>query len=270
MTKSFSVVTTTCVRSHFQTAAVATAAATTRNAAPATDTGQPPRNAPRPSSASIEARSNGRTRTTPCRRTSRQTCSSASVSMGFRPSTHGDKTLDMSSTAKRAAIATLVALSIVVAALALWKIRLVIALFFLGIIVAAAMRPGIEWLHKRARLPRGVGVLVHYAVLIGIVALFLWLVVPSATKQVQQAVGSVPTSASDIHKEANHSHGIKREILLGLQKRLDKLPSGRSMIHPAVTVTKTAFEVLIGIFFIFAIAAYWIFERDATIGLVQS
>jgi predicted PurR-regulated permease PerM len=190
--------------------------------------------------------------------------------MGFRPSTHGEETLDMNSTAKRAAISTLVALSIVVAALALWKIRLVIALLFLGIIVAAAMRPGVDWLHKRARLPRGVGVLVHYAALIGIVALFLWLVVPSATKQVQQAVGSVPTSASDIHKAAAHSHGIKREILLGLQKRLNKLPSGKSLIHPAVTVTKTAFEVLIGIFLVFAIAGYWIFERDATIGLVQS
>jgi predicted PurR-regulated permease PerM len=188
--------------------------------------------------------------------------------MGFRPSTHGEETLDMGSTAKRAAITTLVAISIVVAALALWKIRLVIGLLFLGMIVAAAMRPGVDWLHKRARFPRGIGVLVHYAALVGVVALFLWLVVPSATKQVQQAVGSA--SASGIHKEAAQSHGVKRQILLGLQKRLDKLPSGKSLVHPAVTVTKTAFEVLIGIFFIFAVAGYWIFERDATIGLVQS
>ena len=176
----------------------------------------------------------------------------------------------MSSTAKRAAITTLVALSIVVVALALWKIKIVIALLFLGIIVAAAMRPGVDWLHKRARLPRGIGVLVHYAGVIGIVALFLWLVVPSATNQVQQAVGQVPTSASDLHKQAVHSHGVKREILLGLQKRLKKLPSGSSLVHPALTVTKTAFEVLIGIFFIFAIAGYWIFERDKAISLVQS
>jgi predicted PurR-regulated permease PerM len=190
--------------------------------------------------------------------------------MGFSPSTSGEETLDMSSTAKRAAITTLVALSIVVVALALWKIKIVIALLFLGIIVAAAMRPGVDWLHKRARLPRGIGVLVHYAGVIGIVALFLWLVVPSATNQVQQAVGQVPTSASDLHKQAVHSHGVKREILLGLQKRLKKLPSGSSLVHPALTVTKTAFEVLIGIFFIFAIAGYWIFERDKAISLVQS
>jgi predicted PurR-regulated permease PerM len=190
--------------------------------------------------------------------------------MGFSASTHGDETLDMTSTAKRAAIVTLVALAIVLAAVVLWKIRVVIALFFLGVIVAAAMRPGVDWLNKRFGLPRGFGVLLHYAAFVGLIALLLWLVVPSATSQVEQAVGQVPTSAGDLHQQAAHSHGIKHEILVGLQKRLKKLPSATSFIHPALTVTRTAFEALVGIFFMFAVAAYWIFERDKTIGLVQS
>jgi predicted PurR-regulated permease PerM len=189
--------------------------------------------------------------------------------MGFPASTCGDETLDMSSTAKRAAIVTLVALSIVLAAVILWKIRVVIALFFLGIIIAAAMRPGVEWLNRHARMPKGFGVLIHYLVFLGLVALLLWLVVPSATSQIQQAVGQA-TSPGALGDQAAHSHGVKREILLGLQKRLKKLPSGTSLVHPALTVTKTAFEVLVGIFFMFAVAAYWIFERDKTIGLVQS
>ena len=57
----------------------------------------------------------------------------------------------MGSTAKRTAVVTLVAGSIIVLALALWKIRIVIALVFLGVIIAAAMRPGIDWLQRRAR-----------------------------------------------------------------------------------------------------------------------
>jgi len=61
----------------------------------------------------------------------------------------------MGSTAKRAAVVTLVAGSLIVLALALWKIKVVIALIFLGFIVAAAMRPGVDWLHRRARVPRG-------------------------------------------------------------------------------------------------------------------
>src|SRR5205814_8112465 len=49
-----------------------------------------------------------------------------------------------------------------------------------------------------------------------------------------------------------------------------RLPSGAALVHPAVEVTKTAFKVLVGIFFMFAVAAYWIFERDRAIALVQS
>ena len=171
----------------------------------------------------------------------------------------------MGDTARRAATATLVAGGIVVLALALWKIKVVIALVFLGFTIAAAMRPGVDWLNRRARLPRSAGVLVHYVVFAGVIALFLWLVVPPAIDQVQQAIGH-----STLHHEATHSTGIKHDILTSIDKRLRRLPSGKALIHPAVTVTKTAFEVLIGVFFMFAVAAYWIFERDNTIALVQS
>lgn len=176
----------------------------------------------------------------------------------------------MGGTARRAAVATLVALSIVVAALALWKIKAVIALLFLGFIVAAAMRPGVEWLHRSARIPRGFGVLLHYLALFGAIALVLWLIVPRALSQIEQAAGSVPTSSSQLTHQAKRSHGIKHEILVAIQKRLKKLPSIGDIVHPVVSVTKTAFEVVIGIFFMFAVGAYWIFERDRAISLVQS
>ncbi|MES1248392.1 MAG: AI-2E family transporter [Actinomycetota bacterium] len=171
----------------------------------------------------------------------------------------------MSSTARRAAVATLVVLGVVVAALALWKIKVVIALLFSGIIVAAAMRPSVEWLERRARIPRPAGVLLHYLALIGLVALALAFLVPRAIDQVQQA-----TNGSTLHQAAAHSTGIKHQILTSLDKRLKRLPSGSKLIHPAVEVTKTAFEALVGLFFLFAVGAYWIFERDRTIALVQS
>ena len=75
--------------------------------------------------------------------------------------------MDTAQTARRAAVATLVVIAIVVAALALWKIKVVVALIFIGFIVAAAMRPGVDWL-ARHRIPRGAGVLIHY---LGVVAL---------------------------------------------------------------------------------------------------
>lgn len=171
----------------------------------------------------------------------------------------------MGTTARRAAVATLVALGVVVAALALWKIKAVIALLFAGFIIAAAMRPSVEWLDRRAHVPRAVGVLIHYLLLVGLIALALSFLVPRAIDQVQQA-----TSGNSLHHAATHSTGIKHELLSSLDKYLRKLPSGTKLIHPAVEITKTAFEALIGIFFMFAVGAYWIFERDRTIAVVQS
>ena len=176
----------------------------------------------------------------------------------------------MTGTARKAATATIVAVAIVVLALALWKIRIVIALLFLGFVIASAMRPSVEALYRRARVPRSVGVVLHYLGFLAAIGLFLYLVVPVAITQIDHAIGTVPTSQSQLHHAAVHSHGIRHEILSAVDKRLRQLPSGTSLLHPAITVTRTLFEIIVGILFMFAVGAYWIFERDETIGLVQS
>jgi predicted PurR-regulated permease PerM len=179
--------------------------------------------------------------------------------------------MEMTGTARRAATATLVVVAIIVVALALWKLRIVIALLFLGFVIASAMRPSIEWLNRRARIPRSVGVVIHYVGFLAAIGLFLYLVVPVAITQIDHAVGGqLPTSQSELHHAAEHSHGIRHAILSAVDKRLRQLPSGASLLHPALTATKTLFEILVGILFMFSVGAYWIFERDRTIALVQS
>src|SRR5262249_7654182 len=160
-------------------------------------------------------------------------------------------------------IATLVVVGIVAAALALWKLKIVIALVFLGVIIAAALRPGIDGLHRRG-VPRGLGLLLHYVAIFGFIALLLWFVVPRALNQVESALGTngLPTKASDLERAAIHSHGIKHTILVELQRRLQHLPRASSLLHRSVSIGLKAFEILVAILFTFATAAYWIFERD--------
>ncbi len=175
----------------------------------------------------------------------------------------------MAGTARRVAVGTIVFIAIVVLALALWKLKLVIALVFFGFIIAAAMRPGVEWL-RRHMIPRSAGVLVHYLALLGLIALFLWFVVPRASHQVSSALGSLPQTRAQLGHQAQSATGIKHDILVAVQKRLKHLPRAGSLVHPALSATKTAFEVLIGIFFVFAVGAYWIFERDRAVDVVAS
>jgi predicted PurR-regulated permease PerM len=175
----------------------------------------------------------------------------------------------MRETARRAFVAALVFGGVIVLALALWKLRLLISLLFLAFIVAAAMRPGIEALRHRG-IPGGIGIAIHYLVLAGVVTLLLWLVVPRALDQVQEAISTLPTSSSELGRAARDSTGIKHEILVNVQNRLEDLPSANELVAPAAEITVRAFEVLIGIFFVLASAAYWIFERDRAIALVTS
>ena len=170
----------------------------------------------------------------------------------------------MSETARRAFVVSLVVGSVVVLALALWKLKLLIALLFFAFIIAAAMRPGVEALN-RLRIPRGVGVLIHYAVLLGLVGLLLWLVVPRAVDQVQTALGE-----ENLQQEKADATGWKRDALEEVQQRLEELPSAGELVDPAVEVTVIGFEIFIGIFFVLACAAYWIFEREHAIRLVTS
>lgn len=170
----------------------------------------------------------------------------------------------MKETARRAFITSLVIGSVLVVALALWKLKVLIALLFLAFIIAAAMRPGVDAL-RRLRIPRGVGVLIHYATLLGLVGLLLWLVVPRAIDQVQNALGE-----ENLREEKAQATGWKRDALEGVQQRLEELPSARELIDPAVEVTVIGFEIFIGVFFVLACAAYWIFEREHTIRLVTS
>ncbi len=171
----------------------------------------------------------------------------------------------MGETAKHVAVATVIVIAIVVSALALWELRLVLALVFLGFILAAAMRPGIDAL-RRQGVPRPLGLTLHYLVLFALVGLFLWLVVPRAIDQVQNAVGST----EEIHRKATQSKGIKHEVLTTIDRRLRELPSAGELFHPAVEVTIKAFEVLVGIFFVFATAAYWTFERERAVDFAAS
>ncbi len=152
-----------------------------------------------------------------------------------------------------------------------WRsdLRLLVFLLLLGFTLAAAMRPGVERLHAHG-VPRAAGVLLHFAGLAVVIGLFLWLVIPRAITQVESAIGDAPTSSAELRDAARNSTGIKHEFLVGLQKELQKLPSGSALVHPALTITTRALEVLIGIFFALATAAYWIFERERAEGLVLS
>jgi predicted PurR-regulated permease PerM len=105
-----------------------------------------------------------------------------------------------------------------------------------------------------------VAILLHYAALAGLLGLLLWAVVPRAIDQVQTALGDAETSEA----------GFKGDVLDWLNQRLERLPRVEDLFDPALQLTALGFEIAIGTFFVFACAAYWVFERDDAVKLVTS
>jgi predicted PurR-regulated permease PerM len=164
----------------------------------------------------------------------------------------------VSDVARRAFVVTAVVLGVVVATLALWKLKVLLALLFLAFTIAAAMRPSVEAL-KRRRIPRGIGILLHYAAFVLLLGLLLWAVVPRAVTQVQNAIGT-----------SEDATGLKGEVLGWLDRRLERLPRPEELVDPAVEATLLGVEIAVGILFVFACAAYWILERDNAVRFVTS
>src|SRR5262249_31009199 len=110
-----------------------------------------------------------------------------------------------------------------------------------------------------------VGVLLHYVAVLGVLALFLSFAVPDLMSQVTAALEAAKT-----HHVQGGEQGFRDKLLTALQARLGHLPSAGKLIHPAVSIGETAVAILVGIFFTFAAAAYWLFERDRAIDFVTS
>jgi predicted PurR-regulated permease PerM len=134
-------------------------------------------------------------------------------------------------------------------------------LLFVAFTIAAAMRPGVETM-ARHRIPRPVGVAVHYAVILGVLAFFLAFAVPHMIDQVNHAIGTVQSG------KVHTGNSFQDKVLAGLERRLRDLPMASHLLHPAITAGEKALAVLVGIFFTFASAAYWLFERDRAIEVV--
>jgi predicted PurR-regulated permease PerM len=158
--------------------------------------------------------------------------------------------------AKAAAAAILVA----AIAFGLWKVRSIIILLLLSLTFAAAMRPGVEWLHRR-KVPKSLAILSFFLLVLGTFVLFFWLAVPPAIHQLKDALAQPSAGSASVA----HSTGIRHDVIVWVDTHLRKLPSGTSIFHPIAAYGHKATDAVVGVLFTLAATWYWVSERDAMI-----
>jgi predicted PurR-regulated permease PerM len=155
----------------------------------------------------------------------------------------------------------IVVLAVTAATLALWEGQAVVLLLFLAYTLGAAIRPGVDSL-VRVGVPRALALVGHFALFFTVIALLLWLIVPVAFDQTQQALADLPRDPAATDQGLLHS--IRGQALDALESKLAEI----SDPNTALSTLVGTLSALAGVAFTLAAAAYWVIERDRLVKVV--
>ncbi len=140
----------------------------------------------------------------------------------------------------------LVAVGILVVLYLAYKVRSIVKMVFIAVFLAVALGPAVEFLQRRARIPRSLSILLVYlAILGGIFGLGL-LVVPPIVSGVNKFVKAVPGYVTDLRKNKTaRKYDNKYHVTDKLNTEAKKLPQHLGDAASALTaVTVGVFSTL--------------------------
>ena len=175
-------------------------------------------------------------------------------------------------TTSQVVLATLFVVCVFLIFWLLYRLRLVLLLFFVAIVVGTAIRPTVEWLHRRG-IPRAVGTILIYLLLAGLFIGFLAIVFPLVADQATQISQSLPQYYTSI-----------RDVLVNSPNRLlenigARLPTQVSLLiartaNPEEVInqvtqtflyTNLVLKGILGALAVFLLAYYWNQESNVVI-----
>jgi predicted PurR-regulated permease PerM len=79
----------------------------------------------------------------------------------------------------------------------LYVIRDIIAILFIAIIIAAAIEPMVDWMHRK-KIPRALAVAIIYAILFSIIGAFFYFLIPPLVTQLKELASNLPLYSEKI------------------------------------------------------------------------
>jgi predicted PurR-regulated permease PerM len=94
-------------------------------------------------------------------------------------------------TTSQVVLATLFVVCVFLTFWLLYRLRDVLFLFFVAMVVGTAIRPAVDWLHRRG-IPRATGIIMLYIIIAGLVVGFFAMIVPLLADQITEISRTVP------------------------------------------------------------------------------
>jgi predicted PurR-regulated permease PerM len=143
---------------------------------------------------------------------------------------------------------------VVLGAAFLWAVRDVLALFLLALVLASAMDPLADYLHKK-KIPRGVSVVAVYLLVMGLAALAISSILPPISAQMQKLALNLPDALARLQSSYPGLASLfgGQEGLSGLVR---DVVSGGSEGNTVVSRTLGAFSGFFSFFTVLVVSFY--------------
>jgi putative permease len=167
---------------------------------------------------------------------------------------------------KRLAWFTVVILATFTAVLLAWEFRAAVVLFFLSLVIAATIRPLVDWFAAR-RLPRAVALLFAYAVCVGfIIGLIVILSGPLLT-DLQQLTKDVTSGYEQLRAQWPTGTPFQQSLAQQLPTASDLYaaitgPQGGTLLQTALGLTLGSFDVLGQLLISLVLSMYWSSDQE--------
>lgn len=151
----------------------------------------------------------------------------------------------------------------------LYSLRVVLFLFFVAIVIGTAIRPAVEWLHRRG-VSRSVGIIIIYILMAALLGGFLSLILPLIADQATEISKTIPQYYMDLRSSLiNSSNRLLQNIGWRVPSQLSLLTTRNTDTEEVITqVTQTLFYTnvvlkgLLSTLAIFLLAYYWTQEGN--------
>lgn len=151
----------------------------------------------------------------------------------------------------------------------LYSLREVLFLFFVAIVVGTAIRPAVEWLHRRG-LSRSTGVIIIYIIIAALLAGFVAMIFPLLANQATEISGTIPEYYANVRSALiNSENRLLQNIGWRIPSQITFLISRDpnteevlDQVGQTLLYTNVILKGLLGTLAIFLLAYYWTQESN--------
>lgn len=154
----------------------------------------------------------------------------------------------------------------------LYNLRVVLFLFFIAVLIGTAIRPGVDWLHRRG-ISRSVGIILIYLVIAGLLVGFVAMILPLLAEQATEISRTLPEYYTEFRSRLiNSSNRLLQNIGWRFPSQLSLLGSTFAdpeeeqevinQVSQAIFYTNVVLRALLSVLAVFLLAYYWTQEGN--------